>query len=961
MKKIKAFLSAIMLAVSFASCNNSSEPEVTPQGSEQTNDKVVQNADVPVSTQTYMRQKYYTAPDNVWIRDIMSISEENIVFSGNIQSGFENFAVLQYGENKLVLPEMFVNNELIDVIDAGDNYLIVWENAGTKEMSFVNDKGDIISSTEISRSYKHAEILSNGKIAVADIDAVQIYNENLELEKDIKREDFTESEKFYIYDMSADSKGNIYCFLWNKFDMISSVYSINQSGEINIIENSLADLGDNIEKIFINAEDNLIVCALDNGRCLFDVVDVSTGKVLTLDEIEDVSAVYGATSKYDIVYSNEKGLYGYNIKTGVSENLISSDKYPDKKIFKVFIFDDDICLIVGSYTESEDCIIISDYDGNITQKYPSDERLVYTNRDNEIYYIEEKYDNKSLESAYINKVGASGNERLFEMTGIDENAYISGVAVDNNNNIIVLLSNESDYLYVYNMQGELISNSEIRTDDYIKRLIYDKEKNVIAVSNKGVYMINSDFTLSDTGFSGDSYYYASACDIYDFLYWTDNSLYGHSFDTQKSEGIWLWNDVIVDDMSVVQNLYTDESGAYYNSSEAVYKVGKTETYTNEKQIRFSISTYSDDIKEKLKRAVKSFNNENSDYHIQIVDFSFEKPDTDNMISSVVQGDIPDIMMIDTYDNIMPYLCKDAFADINKLIESDNELTHDMFYKNILDAFTFNDKLYCMPVIYSFDTMVTNNAGIIEEPSQFYDAVKESGEMILVNTNGSGGMAEYLLYSYIIENVDFEKNKCNFNTPEFTELLKFIKEYVPYEFCEEDLPEELYDENVLFADTFSVRIDRAFLHNYVSGTDICGYPSFDGYIDTDVTFAISEKSEYKEIAWEFIKYFMDYYAEETQGDMVYDSHILRSHNEKLMEILEQYRISEEDYMPTDKERERYNKLFEGTWKSRCAYIGIYNILADECMYYFESDEGDISAEDVANSVQSKISLYMSEIS
>ena len=81
----------------------------------------------------------------------------------------------------------------------------------------------------------------------------------------------------------------------------------------------------------------------------------------------------------------------------------------------------------------------------------------------------------------------------------------------------------------------------------------------------------------------------------------------------------------------------------------------------------------------------------------------------------------------------------------------------------------------------------------------------------------------------------------------------------------------------------------------------------------------------------------------------------------MEILEQYRISEEDYMPTDKERERYNKLFEGTWKSRCAYIGIYNIMDDECMYYFESDEGDISAEDVANSVQSKISLYMSEIS
>ena len=193
MKKIKAFLSAIMLAVSFASCNNSSEPEVTPQGSEQTNDKVVQNADAPVSTQTYMSQKYYTAPDNVWIRDIMSISEENIVFSGNIQSGFENFEVLQYGENELVLPEMFVNNELIDVIDAGDNYLIVWENAGTKEMSFVNDKGDIISSTEISLSYKHAEILPNGKIAVIDSDAVRIYSENLELEKDIKREDFTES------------------------------------------------------------------------------------------------------------------------------------------------------------------------------------------------------------------------------------------------------------------------------------------------------------------------------------------------------------------------------------------------------------------------------------------------------------------------------------------------------------------------------------------------------------------------------------------------------------------------------------------------------------------------------------------------------------------------------------------------------------------------------------------------
>ena len=331
-----------------------------------------------------------------------------------------------------------------------------------------------------------------------------------------------------------------------------------------------------------------------------------------------------------------------------------------------------------------------------------------------------------------------------------------------------------------------------------------------------------------------------------------------------------------------------------------------------------------------------------------------------MISSVVQDDIPDIMMIDTYDNIMPYLCKDAFADINKLIESDNELTHDMFYKNILDAFTFNDKLYCMPVIYSFDTMVTNNAGIIEEPSQFYDAVKESGEMMLVNTSGVG-MAENLLYSYIIENVDFEKSKCDFNIPEFTELLKFIKEYVPHEVCEENLPEELYDESVLFADTFYVSVNDVDLQRYVSGTDICGYPFFEGYIDSEAAFVIAEKSGYKEVAWEFIKYFMDYCIEDTQGNIVYGSHILRSHNERIAEIADEHRIEEDYPLPTDMERERYNKLFEGTWKSRCVYIGIYNILADECMYYFESDEGDISAEDVANSVQSKISLYMSEIS
>ncbi len=958
MKKIKAFLSAIMLAVSFASCNNSSEPEVTPQGSEQTNDKVVQNADVPVSTQTYMSQKYYTAPQNVWIRDIMSISEENIVFSGNIQSGFENFEVLQYGENKLVLPEMFVNNELIDVIDAGDNYLIVWENAGTKEMSFVNDKGDIISSAEISRSYKHAEILPNGKIAVIDSDAVRIYSENLELEKDIKREDFTESEKFYIYDMSADSKGNIYCFLWNKFDMISSVYSINQSGEAHIIKNSLADLGDNIGKIFINDEDNLVVCASDNGRCLLDVIDVSTGEVLALDEIEDVSAVYTATPEYDIVYSNEKGLHGYNIKTGVSETLISSDRYPDKEIFKVFVSGNDICMIVGSYTDSENSIIVSDYDGNMIRKYLSDERLVYTNRDNEIYYIEEQYDIKSLESAYINKVGENDSGRLFEMTGIDENMSISGMAVDNNKNIVVLVSGAGNYLYVYNMQGELISNKEIKVDDYIRKLVYDKDENVMAVGDAGVYKINSDFTLADTGFAGDNYCYASAYDIYDFLYWTDNSLYGYCFDTQKSEGILLWNDVMAEDMYYVQDLYTDESGVYYNSSTSVYKLEKTQVNTDAKQLRLSISTYSDNMERKLKSAVKNFNNENSDHHIQIVDFSFKN--TDSPISSIVQGDIPDIMIIDAYDSVMSYLCKDAFADINELIESDNELTSDMFYKNILDAFTFNDKLYCMPVIYSFDTIVTNNTRIIEDPSCFYDAVKESDEMMLVNTSGVG-MAENLLYSYIIENVDFEKSKCDFNTPEFTELLKFIKEYVPYEVCEEDLPEELYDESVLFADTFYVGVNDVDLQRYVSGTDICGYPSFEGYIDSEAAFVIAEKSGYKEVAWEFIKYFMDYCIEDTQGDIVYGSHILRSHNERIAEIAEQHRIEEDYPLPTDMERERYNKLFEGTWKSQGAYIDIYNILSEECFGYFESDENEISAEEIASDMQSRISLYMSEIS
>ena len=59
-------------------------------------------------------------------------------------------------------------------------------------------------------------------------------------------------------------------------------------------------------------------------------------------------------------------------------------------------------------------------------------------------------------------------------------------------------------------------------------------------------------------------------------------------------------------------------------------------YMDKNEKKNIINALTDEIEFKDTLA-KSFNNENSDYHIQIVDFSFEKPDTDNIAKSILDS------------------------------------------------------------------------------------------------------------------------------------------------------------------------------------------------------------------------------------------------------------------------------------------------------------------------------------
>ncbi len=451
------------------------------------------------------------------------------------------------------------------------------------------------------------------------------------------------------------------------------------------------------------------------------------------------------------------------------------------------------------------------------------------------------------------------------------------------------------------------------------------------------------------------------------------------------------NVTFIDDKSFVANYYDSVD---YKTHVAVFTYVDPANIPDKSAIVLGCQYLGSDIKGQ----VINFNKTNSKYRITVKayaeDGDYEQALT-KMNNDIIGGQMPDIMVIESNQDISSWVNKGLLADVRALIAADPELSKVEFLENVWDAFSINGNLYTVVPNFTVQTYVAKASLVGNKTgwtmSEFQQFMKTLDSDVL--PWGSDGLVRdsFLYYMMLYcgsDFVDVNTGTCNFQSEEFISMLEYAKS-LPTEYTDD------YWENydwTLYESQY--REDRAVLMNlYISRISdlvytihgrlgdeatFVGFPGINGNSSIiqpgSYQYVISAKSENIDGAWEFLRYFLtDEYqnsddmwslpvsksvfiakAEESmekpywidaEGNKVEYDNTYYMNGEEL--VLEQFSQAEVDaiceFIFSVNKRSYYNQ-------------DIINIVNEEAASFFD---GQKSARDVAAIIQSRVQLYVDE--
>ena len=291
-----------------------------------------------------------------------------------------------------------------------------------------------------------------------------------------------------------------------------------------------------------------------------------------------------------------------------------------------------------------------------------------------------------------------------------------------------------------------------------------------------------------------------------------------------------------------------------------------------------------------KKRVVEFNQSSQEYRIVLKDYydmygaSSSLDDCYTQLNlDIVSGNMPDILICEVDMPVERYAAKGLLADIGELLQSDPELSQAEFTENVFDAYSIGGRLYQVIPGFSIETIMGKTALLGDRSSwtmadmQRLQESLPSGTSMFTHNIDRNDYINWLMKFCGADYVDVDTGKCDFDTPEFMAAMEFGK----------NLPEELNQE---FWNTYSWKQDMSGFRNgsvvlYLTGiyefkdlkyalngyigedTVFIGFPSDSGQgsvIGLNESYCIFAKTENKEGAWEYLRYYLtdEYQKEQT---------------------------------------------------------------------------------------------------
>lgn len=355
-----------------------------------------------------------------------------------------------------------------------------------------------------------------------------------------------------------------------------------------------------------------------------------------------------------------------------------------------------------------------------------------------------------------------------------------------------------------------------------------------------------------------------------------------------------------------------------------------------------------------------FNNTNSKYYIEVKDYSqyntkdnFSAGST-KLNTDIIGGNTPDIMQLSQVP-VDAYINKGLFEDLNNFLSKDAKLKKDSFIPGAFKALSTGNHLYKIGPSFTVVSLYGRASKLgnrdrwnINELQKFLKDNKQ------IKTPFINMLPDEILHSLTMYNMDqfVDKNnrKSTFDSQDFITLLETVKDFsktTSGEFKEAN--EELLANRGLLATAYLGGINNfAEISSKLKGDlNLVGFPTKDGsgnMADFQYSFGMFAASKNKEGAWEFLK---SLFEEDYQNGLSeFEIPVLKSSYDKAVNSAD---VKKE-------QKAAYNTMINSITRMSIYDGTLMKMIIDEGKRFFD---GQCSAKEAAEAIQSKVSIYLSE--
>ncbi|MDR0947891.1 MAG: extracellular solute-binding protein, partial [Lachnospiraceae bacterium] len=395
----------------------------------------------------------------------------------------------------------------------------------------------------------------------------------------------------------------------------------------------------------------------------------------------------------------------------------------------------------------------------------------------------------------------------------------------------------------------------------------------------------------------------------------------------------------------------------------------------------------------LQEQVAAFNRINDKYKVDVVVYAKSGGHNDivdavtTINTAIATGHAPDMLFFSSYYiNLDSFAEKDVFVDLNEMFASSQALKKEDIVGSVVKAFTYDDKLICLPTKFVIDTLYGKTSVVGEQNSWTIQELKalmdEYPGRNIIKYASRNDMLYAITSFYMDTFIDWENGHCYFDGDEFKELLEFMN-YFPAKYDKgyfENIEPLLYKSTTIY----SFRDYQTILAGMQDAVNFIGYPTPDGtrgigIVENSGVYAIPSKSKHKEGAWAFLEYLL--MEDNKRNELlpvnknILEQQITRAKNGIYGNVTDNFKPGPDDeplpwhkyadwyegeqfpiYAPTQEEIDGFYALIDSTVGMIPRSNDLFQIINEEVGAYYN---GSKTLDQVADLIQNRAQVYVSE--